>query len=51
MIACDGIECTTVREIARLTNNSSSIVSGYLRSKHELLLCACCILMERATAL
>lgn len=51
LIARDGIEGTKVREIARLANCSTSIVSHYFHSKHDLLLSAYRMRMERTTAL
>ncbi|WP_235037800.1 MULTISPECIES: TetR/AcrR family transcriptional regulator [unclassified Novosphingobium] len=51
LIAREGIEGTKVREIARLANCSTSIVSHYFHSKHELLLSAYRMRMERTTAL
>lgn len=46
LIARDGIEGTKVREIARLANCSTSIVSHYFASKHDLLLEAYRMRME-----
>ena len=50
LIAREGIEGTKVRDIARLANCSTSIVSHYFRSKHELLLSAYRMRMERTSA-
>lgn len=49
LIARDGIEGTKIREVARLADCSTSIVSHYFRSKHELLLAAYRMRMERTT--
>ncbi|CCA90075.1 TetR/AcrR family transcriptional regulator [Novosphingobium sp. PP1Y] len=50
LIARDGIEGTKVRDIARLAGYSTSIVSHYFKSKHELLMSAYRMRMERTVA-
>ncbi|WP_052223152.1 TetR/AcrR family transcriptional regulator [Novosphingobium malaysiense] len=50
LIARDGIEGTKVREIARLAQCSTSIVSHYFKNKHDLLLSAYRMRMERTVA-
>ncbi|CDO36523.1 TetR/AcrR family transcriptional regulator [Novosphingobium sp. KN65.2] len=50
LIARDGLEGTKVREIARLAGYSTSIVSHYFKSKHELLMSAYRMRMERTVA-
>ena len=47
LIARNGLEGTTVRDIARLAKCSTSIVSHYFRNKHDLLLSAYRLRMER----
>ncbi len=50
LIARRGLEGTKVRDIAALAGCSTSIVSHYFRSKHELLLSAYRLRMERTSA-
>lgn len=50
LIARCGLEGTKVRDIAALAGCSTSIVSHYFRSKHELLLSAYRLRMERTSA-
>lgn len=50
LIARNGIEGTTVRDVARLAACSTSIVSHYFQGKHELLLWAYRMRMERTVA-
>lgn len=50
LIANEGLEGTKVREIARLAQCSTSIVSHYFHSKHDLLLFAYRLRMERTVA-
>lgn len=47
LIARNGLEGTKVRDIARLAQCSTSIVSHYFRDKHDLLLSAYRLRMER----
>lgn len=50
LIAREGIEGTKVRDIARLARCSTSIVSHYFHNKHDLLLSAYRMRMERTVA-
>lgn len=49
LIAKEGLDGTKVREIARLAKCSTSIVSHYFRNKHDLLMSAYRMRMERTT--
>lgn len=50
MIAQRGIEGTRIRDVAELAGYSTSIVSHYFKSKHELLMCVYRLRMEQTVA-